>query len=354
MSRKSSKYPGLLVHEAKPLNASPPRERLIDEALTPTERFFIRNHAPVPRVRAASYRLHVSGEVERSLTLSLDQIRADFASRTVTATLECAGNRRDEFGPIPGQLAWGAEAIGTATWTGAPLADVLRAASITSAAQHVAFLGLDGVERHGETFGFGGSVPMNKALRPEVLVAYEMNGEPLSPEHGFPLRMVVPGYIGARSVKWLSAIEVRAHPSDNYFQQHAYRMDPPDAPGTGPMLGEITVNSAIISPADREKLPAGDVELRGYAVGTGGVSVESVELSVDGGQSWLPVDLPATRDPYRWTLWSGSLTLAPGEHEILVRARDASGNAQPADIETIRNAKGYMNNAWHRVRVIVV
>src|SRR6202035_2649473 len=177
-----------------------------------------------------AYRLTVGGLVEVPLTLSLADLRRDFAPVRLAATLECAGNRRSELiahAPIPGELPWEEDAIGNAAWTGVPLAQVLAAARSLQAARHAAFTGLDETERHGSRFAFGGSIPLAKATSPEVLLAYEMNGEPLPAAHRAPLRVVVPGFIGARSVKWLADVHLQEEPSDNYFQAKAYRLFPP-------------------------------------------------------------------------------------------------------------------------------
>jgi sulfite oxidase len=205
------------VRQERPRNAGPELAALRAQVVTPNGLFFIRSHGDVPRVDPASFRLEVGGLVRRPLALTLAEIRARPA-RTATVTLECAGNRRGDLiavEPIPGELPWGEDAIGNAFWTGTPLADLLAEAGPHPSASHVAFSGLDDVLRHGETFRFGGSIPLEKALAPEVLLAWEMNGVPLPPEHGAPLRAVVPGFIGARSVKWLSRIELRDTPSEN-------------------------------------------------------------------------------------------------------------------------------------------
>ena len=352
--------PRLRVRQESPLNAEPSPDVLLDEFFTPNELFFIRSHGDTPEVDPAAFRLTVDGLVERPLSLSLADLHR-LPRITVSATLQCAGNRRRELievAPIPGELPWGSEAISNAEWSGVPLREVLIAAGIQPEARHAAFLGLDETERHGHRFQFGGSIPLGKALHPEVLLADTMNGQPLPPVHGAPLRVVVPGYIGARSVKWLSRITLREAPSDNYFQAKAYRLFPaavgPDTVDweTGMMLGESPVNSVICAPLAGERLPAGRVTVRGWAVAGGGREVARVDVSVDGGKSWTTASFKAGETGWTWRFWEASLDLAAGEHEILCRAFDDAAQTQPSSPAQVWNFKGYANNAWHRVRVV--
>jgi sulfite oxidase len=358
-SPRFGKHPRLLVRAEEPFNAGPPPDLLRAASLTPTELFFVRNHGDVPEVDAAAFRLAVDGLVRQPLALSLDDLRA-MAAATVTATLQCAGNRRAELAavePIPGELPWGEEAIGNALWTGVPLARVLAEAGALPGARHVAMTGLDETERHGHRFCFGGSIPLDKALSPEVILAWEMNGAPLPPVHGAPLRALVPGTIGARSVKWLARITLQEEPSANYFQSRAYRLFPPDVrPDTvdwesGRMLGDLALNAVVCSPAPGARVAAGAVPVKGWALAGGGRRLARVEVSGDGGRSWAPAELFEDRGPWVWRFFRASLGLAPGEHEIVVRAWDDAGLTQPADSASVWNFKGYMNNAWHRVRV---
>jgi sulfite oxidase len=353
-------HPSLRIRQEVPLNAEPAPEVLLDEFLTPNELFFIRSHGDIPEVDPAAFRLTVDGLVERPLALSLAELR-QLPRITVAATLQCAGNRRQEliaFAPIPNELPWASAAISNAEWSGVPLREVLLAAGPRAGALHAAFLGLDEAERHGHRFRFGGSIPLGKALHPEVLLADTMNGQPLPPVHGAPLRVVVPGYIGARSVKWLTGITLQETPSDNYFQAKAYRLFPaavgPDTVDweKGMMLGESPVNSVICSPAAGGRLPAGRVTVRGWAVAGGGREVARVDVSVDGGATWKTADLIAGETGWAWRFWETPLDLAAGEHEILCRAFDAAAQTQPAQPAEVWNFKGYANNAWHRVRVV--
>jgi len=355
----TGKHASFQVKQERPYNGEPPLPELPGSFLTPLELFFVRSHASLPRIDPSSYRLSVRGDVERELSLSLEDLRRDFPSQTVTATLQCAGNRRSELlslEPIPGEIPWGAGAIGTARWTGVSLAQVLDAAGRTgTSARHVALEGADRVEKDGRVSGFGGSIPLEKALRPEVLLAYEMNGEPLAPLHGAPLRLVVPGYIGARSIKWLAEVRLQEEPSDNYFYTRAYQLFPPYIKPAeadwkqGIRLGETGINSAICSPVAGQSLPAGKVRIQGYACSGGERRVEWVEISLDGGGTWRKVSFTGPHEPWAWRLWELAVDLAPGEYTAVCRAWDSAGTAQPESLRQVWNFKGYLNNAWHRV-----
>jgi sulfite oxidase len=349
------KFPGLIVHQAEPLNAGPPLEQLCETPITPGAAFFVRSHALSPSIAAEHYMCEVGGLVARPVQLTLAELLRRYPRRELAATLQCAGNRRNELlalGPIPGELAWGAEAIGTAVWGGIALADLLAEARPLPGAAHVAFESYDTVTKSGATFPFGGSIPLEKALRAEVLIAYEMNGAPLLPEHGFPLRLVVPGYIGARSVKWLRSITLQPDPSDNYFQAQAYRLRPPFVAADHALpLGELSVTAAVCSPAPGAVLASGAVYMRGYAMAGGERRIARVDISADGGASWAPAELLGDDLPWCWRLWQATLILPPGAHRLVVRAWDTAANTQPEELRSVWNEKGYMNNAWHTVDI---
>src|SRR4051794_36575484 len=350
----------LIVHEQEPFNAETPRAALADDPLTATDAFYVRGHGAVPEIDSAAFRLRVDGLVERELDLSLMTLREAFREREVTATLQCAGNRREGLiavRDIPGEAPWGPGATGTATWSGIALADVLALAGPRAGAAHVGFVGADVCSEAGSVELFGGSIPLDKACRPEVLLAWAMNGEPLAPVHGAPLRVVVPGYIGARSVKWLERIEVRAAAWDGYFQHVVYRLLPEDGtpgPGAGMPLGLVALNADVLSPADGQTVAAGPLEVRGYAFAGGERHVARVDVSLDGGASWAQAELLDTLGPWAWRHWRITVDLTPGEHEILVRAWDSSAATQPEDEAALWNPKGYVNNARPRVRVQAV
>lgn len=359
----SSKHPGCVVYTAQPLNAAPSPELLGQTFITPTPLFFARNHAPIPTLPPEHYQLRVAGLVQQPLTLSLAELRARFPRQRVTATLMCAGNRRQELlahAPVPDEIIWNEGALGNAEWGGYALRDVLLAAGVAAGAGHVAFEGLDQVAEAGEPFGFGGSIPLAKALSAEVLLADEMNGAPLPPLHGGPLRVVVPGYIGARSVKWVATLTVQTTPSTNYFQAQAYKLFPAHTDpetvdwATGLMLGEMPVNAVICEPLAGARLPAGRTRVRGYALTSGTRSIERVEVSADGGQTWRVAQLTSQPETWAWQLWEIALDLPPGAAQLVVRAWDSAANTQPAAVSQVWNFKGYLNNAWHRVNVTLL
>jgi sulfite oxidase len=349
----------LVVHEEEPFNAETGLAGLVEGPLTATDAFYVRGHGAVPEIDPAAWRLRVQGAVERELELSLATLREALREREVTATLQCAGNRRAgliAIRDIPGEAPWGPGATGTATWTGVALADVLALAGPLCEAGHVGFEGADVSGEAKPAQRFGGSIPLEKACRPEVLLAWAMNGEPLPLVHGAPLRVVVPGYIGARSVKWLERIEVRSSPWQGYFQHVVYRLLPEDGtpgPGVGMELGLIALNSDVLSPADGDTIAAGPVEVRGYAFAGGERHVARVDVSLDGGASWSQAELLEDLGRWAWRHWRITLDLAPGEQEILVRAWDSSAATQPEDEAALWNPKGYVNNARPRVRVRV-
>ena len=349
----------LIVHEEEPFNAETGPAALAEGPLTATDAFYVRGHGPVPEIDTEAWRLHVHGVVERELDLSLVTLREALREREVTATLQCAGNRRAglmAIRDIPGEEPWGPGATGTATWTGVALADVLALAGPLRGAAHVGFEGADLCSKAKPAQRFGGSIPLDKACRPEVLLAWGMNGEPLASVHGAPLRVVVPGYIGARSVKWLERIEVRSRPWFGYFQHVAYRLLPEDGTlgaGAGMPLGLVALNADVLSPADAETVAAGPLEVRGYAFAGGERHVARVDVSLDGGASWSQAELLDDLGRWAWRHWRITVDLPPGEREILVRAWDSSAATQPEEHATLWNPKGYVNNARPRVRVRV-
>jgi len=311
-------------------------------------------------VGVAQVRVYPDGLVQHPLTLTLAELRRRFQEHSLVATLVCAGNRRAELmraRPIPGQVAWGPGAVSTARWTGARLADVLAAAGLTPDTAHIAFTALDVSQLADPPQPFGACIPVTKATAGEVLLAWEINGVPLPAAHGAPVRVVVPGYIGARSVKWVRHITAQDHPSDNYFQAVDYRLLPADTdpararPGDGLPLGVAAVNAAILRPDENQTLPVGPTDVSGYAVTGEDRSVARVDVSVDAGRGWQQAGLGREVGPWAWRLWQATVDLPTGPTEIIARAWDTSATVQPERPDQVWNPFGYVNTAWPRVRV---
>jgi sulfite oxidase len=354
------KRPDMVVHQEEPYNAEPPRTAVAEQTLTPLPSFYGRNHGPILDLDPASWGLRVDGLVERELELGLDDLRERFDHHEVAATLQCAGNRRAgllEVRDIPGQHPWGPGATATARWVGVRLADVLAAAGVRPGATDVAFLAPDVAPEASPPSPYGGSIGLGKATAAEVLLAWQMNGEPLPAAHGAPVRVVVPGYIGARSVKWVERITVQDRPSGNFFQHSAYRLLPAEhttpQPGDGVALTAVALNADITHPDDHAVVPAGSTRVSGYAFAGGDRDVVRVDVSIDHGRTWRQADLEEQLGPWTWRLWRTMVELPEGEVEILARAWDSSAALQPEHARNLWNPKGYVNNAWPAVTVFV-
>ena len=369
-STPPAKHPEFIYYEKEPCNGAPPPFLARGEFITPLDLFYVRCHGNIPELDAAAYRLKVQGLVGRPLELSLDGLRHDFPAHTVAVTLQCAGNRRDELiqvKDIPGEAPWAGNAISHGVWTGARLSDVLAAAGLErTAARFVEFIGHDKTTKADHP-PFGGSVPLSKALAPETLLAYALDGEPLPPVHGFPVRALVPGYLGARSVKWLREVNVLDHPSDNLFQAEEYRLHPATATKhdhdatTALPMGEMPVTSYICRV--RRGQPGGHdpMVIEGYAYVGGGHAIHRVELSEDDGAHWtqakllpLPTEGAHCADEeggrWCWRFWRAELPVAErAPVHLMVRAWDTGANTQPAGPEAVWNFKGYGNSASHHL-----
>jgi sulfite oxidase len=351
----------MIERKSDPYNAEPEPGVLIEQFLTPQALFYVRSHGPVPDL-PADHRIEVGGMGVKGRSFSTDELKVAFQERTVTAVMQCAGNRRTDLqqvGKTNGD-PWDVGAIGNAEWTGVRLADVLDAVGVPQADDlFVAFTGADEVDVEGEEAAFGVSIAMAKARAPDVLIAWAMNGEPLTPEHGAPLRMVVPGYAGVRSAKWLTRIEVRDTPSDAPIQAHDYKLFPADVTSEtvdwsqGLTINAMPLNAAICSPTSGTSLPAGDVRIEGYAIAYDR-GISRVEVSVNGGRDWQQAtfaDDPEAR--WGWRRWSLDATLAKGRQHLVVRAFDEAGQGQPERPDTMWNFAGYLCTAWHHVHVLV-
>jgi sulfane dehydrogenase subunit SoxC len=322
--------------------------------VTPLGLHYLLIHFDIPFVDAATWQLEIGGEVERPLTLTLDELKAR-PRRTFAVTLECAGNGRALLEPRWVSQPWLSEAVGNAEWTGTPLAPLLEEAGVRPGAVEAVFTGLDRGIQGDVEHDYARSLPLDEALRDELLLAYEVNGQPLPPQHGFPLRLVVPGWYGMTHVKWLRSIEVVAEPFLGWQQHLAYRLraseDDEGSPVTRMLPRSLMVPPGIPDFLNRDRyLAPGLCRLTGRAW-SGFGPIERVEVSVDGAETWADAELEEPMSDYGWRGWSYGWTAQLGEHELCCRATDAAGNTQPAAADW--NLEGYCNNAVQRVRVLV-
>lgn len=321
---------------------------------TPVGLHYLLIHFDIPEVAADDWQLTVDGSVARPLSLDLEELRGRPAV-TTTVTLECAGNGRATLRPRPVSQPWLREAVGNARWTGTPLAPILEEAGLTDDAVEVVFTGLDRGVEDGAEQPYRRSLTIDQAMRDDVLLAYELDERPLPPQHGFPVRLLVPGWYGMASVKWLTRIEAVEEPFTGHYQTSSYvfRREP-DEEGTP--VTRIAVRSLMVPPgipeflSRRRLVEPGPVTLEGRAW-SGSGAVERVEVSVDGGRTWEDASVDASDGPYAWHGWTFGWDAEPGDHELLCRATDAEGNTQP--LEPTWNVGGYGANAVQRVPVTV-
>ncbi|TMA62873.1 MAG: sulfite oxidase [Deltaproteobacteria bacterium] len=322
--------------------------------ITPTGLHYLLIHYDIPAVTADQWRLKIAGRVATPLNLTLEEIKKR-PRRTIPVTMECAGNGRALFAPRRISQPWLLDAIGNAEWTGTPLRTVLQEAGIRGDAAEIVFTGLDQGVEGDQIQHYQRSLTVDEATRDEVLLVYEMNGAPLPPQHGYPLRLLKPGWYGMASVKWLDRIEAVAEPFQGYQMVRAYRYAQ-SAEDPGEAVNVMRARALMIPPGipdfmTRERLvSAGPVTLTGKAwAGHGGVS--RVELSVDGGSTWSKAELGESASPYARRTWTFVWDAKPGACVLHVRATDAEGNMQPVDQQW--NYGGYGNNGVQRVNVVV-
>jgi sulfane dehydrogenase subunit SoxC len=321
--------------------------------VTPTGLHYLLIHFDIPAADAETWSIEIGGRVARPLRLSVGDLRARPAV-TMPVTMECAGNGRARLEPRPLSQAWLDEAIGTGEWTGTSLAPILEEAGVEADAVEVVFRGADhGVQGEIEQ-DYERSLSIADATRDEVILAYELNGHPLPPQHGFPVRLLVPGWYGMTSVKWLRSITVVAEPFDG-FQMWAYRLrqheEEEGTPVTRMMPRALMIPPGFPDFFTRKRtVDAGVITLEGRAW-SGWGSVTRVEVSVDGGEAWTDAGLAEPQGAHAWRAWTYEWTAEPGAHELLVRATDEAGNVQPS--EQPWNEHGFSNNVVQRVPVLV-
>lgn len=371
------RVPVLKVNTQKAFNAETPPSILIDEFITPNDIFFVRNHLPVPIIDPKRYELHITGIGVKDVKLTVEDLKTLFIHHSVITTMQCAGNRRAEMSaakPVKG-IEWTSGAIGTAEWTGVRLSDVLQYAGLdpekcenNPKIKHVQFEGLD---RDMTQTHYGGSIPIEKAIDRygDVILAFQMNGTEIPRDHGYPIRVIVPGHVGARNVKWLGKIVVSSEESKSFWQQHDYKGLPPTTdialldPKKAASIQELPVQSSICEPRDESAVNEDDgrVEVKGYAWSGGGRDIIRVDITADNGYNWQVAELkkPIEQRPGRawaWTPFRASVKIPEnhtGSMRVCSKAVDASYNVQPEHVESIWNPRGFLNNVWSCINLKV-
>ena len=322
-----------------------PMELVADDFLTPNDLFFIRSNGPVSiDIPVEEWRLAVTGLVDEELELTFDDLQG-MEARTITAFLECSGNSRGRFGNEPTQVEgtqWGNGAIGNAEWTGVSLVEVLNMAGVQDGA-------VDVVSQGGDFPEMQRGLPLNVATHPDVMLVWEMNGEPLPAPNGGPVRLLVPTWSGIASTKWIVGIDVIDHPFAGPFNSESYVFIDEDERVIAPVR-EVAPKSVIASPAPNATLTTGAQQLSGFAW-SGFAGIATVEVSTDAGTNWAEADIVEEAGPLSWVRFTYEWDAAPGETTLASRATDQRGLTQPVTDDW--NAKGYLMNAIHEVPVIV-
>jgi DMSO/TMAO reductase YedYZ molybdopterin-dependent catalytic subunit len=335
-SGEAMRHPGLIIRQKDPNNLEMPFDYL-DDFITPSELFYIRSHFPTPELDPRTYRLSMSGAVRNELSLSYADLRA-MPSRTCVATLECAGNSRVFMAPpVPG-AQWQLGAVGNAEWTGVPLSALLERAGLAEEVRELVFEGADrGVPKEEpkppRPISYARSIPLSRAAEPDVLIAYQMNGQDLMPDHGYPARAIVPGHYGMASVKWLTDIVAVTKPFQGYWQtsDYAYWDDSEGTPVRRP-LAEMKLKSQIARPRVYETIERGRAYTIFGAAWAGDTDVTEIWISVDGGASWVRGDFidPISRNAWRRWKYDWITPAQPGRYTVLARATGADQRTQPA------------------------
>ena len=344
----------LIIRSIRPPDFETPVS-LLNTFITPNDAFYVRSHIPIPQIDAATWALKIGGEVNSPITLSLDEIKK-LPAVTITNTLECAGNGRAFFQPALAGIQWEKGAVGNARFTGARMSDVLKKAGVKTSGVNVEMHAAD--RPPGTMPAFVRQVPMAKAMHPDTVIAYEMNGEPIPLVHGAPLRAIVPGWEGAYSIKWLNALNVIAKDSDSFWVATGYRYPTRrvapgaavDAKDMAPLTGLI-VKSLITTPADGASQAVGKIVVGGFAW-AGEDDIKSVDISIDSGATWRPARLTGEQARYAWRRFEFEFNATrPESYLILSRATDSKGKMQPAVSQW--NPSGYLWNQYDSIRVEV-
>jgi DMSO/TMAO reductase YedYZ molybdopterin-dependent catalytic subunit len=334
----------------RPFNAETPLAALL-ENVTPIHLFYVRNHFDVPQIDAQQWRISMGGAVHHPLVLSLSQIES-LPHKTLHVTLECAGNGRTAMLPQPSGTPWGVGAVGSAHFTGASLRDLLQRVAPKDNAVEVLFAGADcGIGKRGQPETYTRSLPIDVALHPDTLLVWQMNGAMLTPEHGYPLRLLVPGWYGMAAVKWLTEIRVITRPFDGCFQADEYVFREARGIPDGAPVTRMRVRALIAHPLNGATLPRDAMQVHGVAW-SGAGPIRRVEVSFDGGREWQMAEIENGLSEYALQRWRATWQpAAGGPHTLVARAIDAAGNTQP--FEPQWNRLGYANNTVHQVSVVV-
>ncbi|KAF8072101.1 Oxidoreductase, molybdopterin-binding domain-containing protein [Lyophyllum atratum] len=342
----------LTVQGTNPFNAEAPVSSLVEFNITPEDLVYCRNHGPVREFDEETYVLTIKGGVDRELQLTISTLKSTFTTTHVVAALQCAGNRRNEMGaikPVSG-VGWDAGVIANCKWGGVRLCDVLSHAGVQDGNSHVCFASYATLCQDDEYYGSSITLQRATNLEDEVLLAFEMNDEPLTAEHGGPLRLVVPGYLGARWVKWLDTIIISPDESPNFYQQRDYKILPPTVNSKDeakplwpkfPCMTALPLNSVIGSVILTSPT---SLYIKGYAVPSPSANVAGVEVTRDNGKTWHDARITYQEGKWSWTLWEAELDNVSESGVVFCRARDGKGEVQPR--EGTWNLRGVAFNAW--------
>ena len=340
----------LVTIEREPHIGETPQPTL-DSWITPNTHFYVRNHFSAPSIQADNWTLSIDGLVSSRTQLTLERVKS-LPRVTLPVTMECAGNNRSDLDPPVVGNQFESGAVSTAYWAGVRLSEILLLAGIGSGAREALFIGQDAGEPEpgADKMPYTRSLPLDVALHPDTMLAYEMNGNPLPYEHGHPLRLIVPGWYGMASVKWLSRITITDKAYSGYFQGHKYVIE--DEQGHPVPLTTMGVKSLIASPSCGDTASLGEVCVAGMAW-SGQRRIARVDFSDDGGATWTPAEIVGPSERYAWQMWRHHWTPgAAGEYTLMSRAVDAKGNIQP--MKSRWNRLGYMVNGVKPVEVTVV
>lgn len=355
--KSKASLPCLITREKDPINyefAFP----TLDSRITPNDKFYIRNHFPVPEIKIENWKLSVDGNVEQPFSLNYNEL-IELPAKTVMATLECAGNGRSKLAPKAKGLLWEQGAVGNAEWTGVPLKSLLERAGVKSGVTEITLEGLDRGSvteepKSPKNISFNHSIPVIKAMQEDVLIAYKMNGAILTPMHGYPVRAIIPGWYGMASVKWLGRIIASEESVKGYWQtlEYSYWRKIKSIPTLVP-VSRMLIKSEIARPGLHEVLQSGSEYTVFGAAWAGENDVEKVEISTDGGANWAPARLLDESVKYSWQLWEfiWKVPKMPGNYSVMARATDNKGNRQPANHSDLKRT--YMVNSVVPVDVIV-